>query len=345
VYGLASSLYELLSGQPPLAAYQGESPAATILRILRDPARPIVRDDVPIELSDLVLWGLAKDPADRPPSVMWFAEELGRIEAQNGWPRTRIMVREPERPVTAAPVRRHSVTVRPPASRPWPPPAPVQPPAPQPPAPRPGSEPPTGADPAPLLASPPAPAALPAPAAPPALTPPPVPPTPPTPPTPSTGHTTSSRRRVVLRAPLLSAGRTFLALMAPFWAVLAVVLAVTTPSAPVLAWTLGSAAVLSGLVGWFVRPSLQLEACHMQHRDGLARVLIPWDAVVSLQPRYEPSRRPGAPHGLIVVLGTHEAMPLTATRRSAWELADLITLLEAFRSAGAVADCGSQPAT
>jgi hypothetical protein len=150
---------------------------------------------------------------------------------------------------------------------------------------------------------------------------------------------------VVLRAPLLSAGRTFLALMGPFWAVLAIVLALTTPSAAVLAWALVSAAALSGLVGWFLRPSLQLEACHMQHRDGLARVLIPWDAVVSLQPRYEPSRRPGAPHGLIVVLGTHEAMPLTATRRSAWELADLVAMLEAFRSAGAGANCGTQPAT
>jgi hypothetical protein len=337
VYGLASSLYELLSGQPPLAAYQGESPAATILRILRDPARPIVRDDVPIELSDLVLWGLAKDPADRPPSVMWFAEELGRIEAQNGWPRTRIMVREPERPVTAARVRRHSVTVRPPAGRPGPPPAAPE----QPAAPPQAAGPPTGADLAPLLAAPPAPASpAPAPAAPaaPAWT------APPAPPASSAGRRPSSRRRVVLRAPLLSAGRTFLALMGPFWAVLAVVLAVTGPSAAVLAWTLGSAAGLSGLVGWFVRPSLQLDACHMQHRDGLARVLIPWDAVVSLQPRYEPSRRPGAPHGLIVVLGTHEAMPLTATRRSAWELADLVAMLEAFR-AGAGADCGPQAAT
>jgi hypothetical protein len=344
VYGLASSLYELLAGQPPLAAYQGESPAATILRILRDPARPIVRDDVPIELSDLVLWGLAKDPADRPPSVMWFAEELGRIEAQNGWPRTRIMVREPERPVTAAPVRRHSVSVRPPGGRPVPPPAapdqPVAGPPPAPPTAPPAADPATGADPAPLLATPvPAPGppawTLPPPQAPPPQAP---PPQAPPPPMPSTARRPTSRRRVVLRAPLLSAGRAFLALMGPFWAVLAVVLALTAPSATVLAWTLGCAAALSALAGWFVRPSLQLDACHMQHRDGLARVLIPWDAVVSLQPRYEPSRRPGAPHGLIVVLGTHEAMPLTATRRSAWELADLVATLEAFRSAGAGAD-------
>lgn len=116
VYGLASSLYEMLAGQPPLDAFEGESPAATILRILRDPARPIIGDGVPIELSDLVLWGLAKDPAERPPSVMWFAEELGRIEAHNGWMRTRAMVREPERPVTAPRARRH--LPRPPGGRP-----------------------------------------------------------------------------------------------------------------------------------------------------------------------------------------------------------------------------------
>lgn len=347
VYGLASSLYELLSGQPPLAAYQGESPAATILRILRDPARPIVRDDVPIELSDLVLWGLAKDPADRPPSVMWFAEELGRIEAQNGWPRTRIMVREPERPVTAAPVRRHSVSVRPPAARPGPPAAPEPPPAPGPSSGTPQEPPAPPAPPAdpgrqlvaqPIV-SPAQPIVSPAPPAPAPWTAP-----PPEPPTHRAGHAGSSRR-VVLRAPLLSAGRAFLTLMGPFWVVLALVLGLTTPPAAVVAWTVGGAAALSCLVGWFVRPSLQLETCHMQHRDGLARVLIPWDAVVSLQPRYEPSRRPGAPHGLIVVLGTHEAMPLTATRRSAWELADLVAMLESFRSAGVAADCGPRPAT
>jgi serine/threonine protein kinase len=106
VYGLASTLYEMVAGQPPLAAYEGESPAATILRILRDPARPIIREDVPIELSDLLLWALAKDPADRPPSVMWFAEELGRIEAHNDWPRTRVLVREPERQIGAKSRRR-----------------------------------------------------------------------------------------------------------------------------------------------------------------------------------------------------------------------------------------------
>lgn len=112
VYGLASTLYEMLAGQPALEAYQGESPAATILRILRDPARPILDHEVPLELSDLVLWGLAKDPAARPPSVTWFAEELGRIEAGNGWPRTRTMVRDPEGDVQA-PKRRISLHPRP----------------------------------------------------------------------------------------------------------------------------------------------------------------------------------------------------------------------------------------
>jgi serine/threonine protein kinase len=178
VYGLASTLYEMLAGQPALAAYVGESPAATILRILRDPARPVFGNDVPLELSDLVLWGLAKEPAARPPSVMWFAEELGRIEAGNGWLRTRNLVRDPDGQVDTPKVRRSATlrrsVVRPPsgpgsararraaahaetASRPMGAPAetaletPPAPPAPAPPAPAPPA-------PAPPAPAPPAPA-------------------------------------------------------------------------------------------------------------------------------------------------------------------------------------------
>ena len=95
VYGLASTLYQMLTGAPPLAAFAGETPSATILRILRDPARPIERADVPYALSDLLLWGLAKEPAQRPPSLAWFAEELARIESRSSWNHTTSLIREP----------------------------------------------------------------------------------------------------------------------------------------------------------------------------------------------------------------------------------------------------------
>ncbi|MHB1711843.1 MAG: serine/threonine-protein kinase, partial [Acidimicrobiales bacterium] len=68
VYELASSLYQLLSGRAAFRAYDGEAPAAVILRILRDPVAPLVRDGVPMTLSDLLMQAMAKDPSVRPSS-------------------------------------------------------------------------------------------------------------------------------------------------------------------------------------------------------------------------------------------------------------------------------------
>jgi serine/threonine protein kinase len=94
VYGLAATLYILLTGHAPIPVFAGESPAASILRVIRDEPRPIVNDTIPLDLSDLLLWALAKDPSARPPSLAWLAEELSRIEQHQGWPRTRPYVRE-----------------------------------------------------------------------------------------------------------------------------------------------------------------------------------------------------------------------------------------------------------
>jgi serine/threonine protein kinase len=110
VYGLAATLYALLSGHPPIPFYAGESPAASMLRVIRDDVRPIVNDVIPLDLSDLLLWALAKDPAARPPSLSWFAEELTRIEQHQGWPRTRPYVREETG--TVADVRRQGLRHR-----------------------------------------------------------------------------------------------------------------------------------------------------------------------------------------------------------------------------------------
>lgn len=301
VYGLASTVYEMLAGQPALAAYGGESPAATILRILRDPARAIFDDEVPLELSDLVLWGLQKEPTSRPPSVMWFAEELGRIEAGSGWLRTRNVVRDPDGQVQT-PTRRRSSSPRPSSA---------------------GSpeDAPAAFVPAQPLVSPPAPPLW----------------TPPEPaPRVGTAETTArTRRRVVLRAPLLSAMGTLLATAGPLWAATITVLAIVRPGTAAVLSALAGAVVLTVLASWFARATLVIEGCHLKHRDGLARVLIPWTAVLALKSQYEPSRRPGAPHGLVVVVGPYATMPLAATRRSAWELADLISLLEVFRAADA----------
>lgn len=93
VYGLASSLYELITGRAAFRAYLGESPATVIVRVLSGKVAPIVSRDVPIEVSDLLTWCMSSDPKKRPPSAVWMGEELARIERREGWPRTRMVTR------------------------------------------------------------------------------------------------------------------------------------------------------------------------------------------------------------------------------------------------------------
>jgi serine/threonine protein kinase len=92
VYGLASTLYELVAGRAAFRAYVGESPASVIVRVLSNPVLPIISPNVPLEISDLLTWSLSAEPGNRPPSPAWLAEELGRIERRQGWPRTRMIV-------------------------------------------------------------------------------------------------------------------------------------------------------------------------------------------------------------------------------------------------------------
>lgn len=96
VYGLASTLYEIVTGRAAFRAYDGESPAAVSLRIIAGGVHPVLSADVPLELSDLLVWGMHPDPAERPPGAAWLAEELSRIERKCGWQRTRMVTEEPE---------------------------------------------------------------------------------------------------------------------------------------------------------------------------------------------------------------------------------------------------------
>ncbi len=92
VYQLASTLYHLLAGHAAFRAFEGEHPAAVALRVLHDPAEPVVRPEVPRSLSDLVLWALTKNPADRPGSMALFANALHAVEVDCGWPLTASVV-------------------------------------------------------------------------------------------------------------------------------------------------------------------------------------------------------------------------------------------------------------
>lgn len=110
VYGLAATVHTLLTGQPPLPVFAGETPSASILRILRDDVRPVA--GAPLDLSDLLRWALAKEPGERPPTVAWFAEELLRVQTHHGWPRTHLHVTEPDQPVLLEGQRRRHRLLR-----------------------------------------------------------------------------------------------------------------------------------------------------------------------------------------------------------------------------------------
>ncbi|MEO9139522.1 MAG: protein kinase [Jatrophihabitans sp.] len=102
VYELASTLYQLIAGRAAFRAYEGESPASVILRILRDPVQPLANARVPTRLSDLLIHAMSKDQANRPTSAADFAAELAAVEIDNDWPRTRFLVREQRAPGMSA---------------------------------------------------------------------------------------------------------------------------------------------------------------------------------------------------------------------------------------------------
>jgi serine/threonine-protein kinase PknK len=92
VYGLASSMYQLLLGRGPFASYEGEAPASVILRILRDPAPRAPVTGMPVALADLLQRCLDKDPDRRPQSAGELAEQLRAIEEGAGWAPTPYVV-------------------------------------------------------------------------------------------------------------------------------------------------------------------------------------------------------------------------------------------------------------
>jgi serine/threonine protein kinase len=73
LYAVGCMLYELLVGSPP---FEGPTHLATMMaHVTLQPEPPSMRaPSIPVEVDDLVLWALAKDPAGRPAS----AEELAR---------------------------------------------------------------------------------------------------------------------------------------------------------------------------------------------------------------------------------------------------------------------------
>jgi formylglycine-generating enzyme required for sulfatase activity len=92
VYALAAVLYEMLAGEPP---FTGPNAQAIVARILVDAPRAVrtVRPNVPAHVDQALLAGLAKVPADRPPSARAFVDSLvtptverpARKRLRRGW--------------------------------------------------------------------------------------------------------------------------------------------------------------------------------------------------------------------------------------------------------------------
>jgi len=78
IFSLGAVLYELITGQNPFDGEDFYSIAMNILK--RDPIPPSRLVSVNAELDEIVMRSLAKDPAERFPSMLKFAERLRRIE-------------------------------------------------------------------------------------------------------------------------------------------------------------------------------------------------------------------------------------------------------------------------
>lgn len=93
IYSLASTLYTLLAGRPPFAQESGHSILAFITRVLTAEVPPIPRPDIPPALSQALVTGLAKDPADRQPSAALLGYALQQIQVSMGMPYTEMVTR------------------------------------------------------------------------------------------------------------------------------------------------------------------------------------------------------------------------------------------------------------
>jgi CheY-like chemotaxis protein len=79
LYGLGCAAVELATGRPP---YLGETVKATLFGHVhhRPPVISEIRNDLPVELSDLVVELLAKSPAQRPPQAEAVVDQLIAIQ-------------------------------------------------------------------------------------------------------------------------------------------------------------------------------------------------------------------------------------------------------------------------
>ena len=88
VYGLASTLYSLLTAQLAFVRGSDEDLSTVLSRILREPVPDLEAFGIPPALRDAVNRGMAKAPDQRPATAAAFGEELQAVQAGLGLART-----------------------------------------------------------------------------------------------------------------------------------------------------------------------------------------------------------------------------------------------------------------
>jgi eukaryotic-like serine/threonine-protein kinase len=101
-YALACVIYEMLTGQPPFTAASGR---ALMVRhaIERVRSARVLRPSIPAALDEALLRALAKDPAERYPSVLEFAQALARGAAMPAGGALDALHASPERSIAVLP--------------------------------------------------------------------------------------------------------------------------------------------------------------------------------------------------------------------------------------------------
>ena len=105
VYSLAATVWQLLVGRSPFSDPLGRNDSVDAIthRVLTTSAPPTGRRDVPRSLELALADGLAKNPADRPPTAADLARRLQDVERDLGLSVTRIVVRRQADSTTVTP--------------------------------------------------------------------------------------------------------------------------------------------------------------------------------------------------------------------------------------------------
>ncbi|MCB2178094.1 MAG: serine/threonine protein kinase [Actinomycetales bacterium] len=110
VYGLGSTLYQLLAGRPAFAHTGDTGLAVFVDDVLHSPPAELP-PEVPEPLRRVVAAAMAKDPADRPASAAAFGELLQRAQRDSGLPVTEMIVGSAAPPAAPGPAPAAATTV------------------------------------------------------------------------------------------------------------------------------------------------------------------------------------------------------------------------------------------